>query len=319
VVTQRNIYTRRLPELHAVLRRLRTFVDAHAHHAVLISEAYVEDAGELARFYGNDDEIQLPFNFALAQVPGLDAAAFRRAVAEVELACAGRWPSLVLSNHDIDRACDRYADSADIDAVGKLLAVMLLTLRGIPFLYYGEEIAMRTYPPARVEEVRDPVGRRFWPTYKGRDGVRRPMPWEAGMDGAGFTRGRPWLPLSADAGQRNVASQQGQPGSVLELYRRVIAARQQHAALRDGEYEALESPRDVFAFLRRNGRETVLVLLNMSAEACEMPVAGIGRSAEGAVWHVVAGTHRRDADAVGPGPCVLAPFEGVVLADAIAR
>jgi glycosidase len=145
------------------------------------------------------------------------------------------------------------------------------------------------------------------------------MAWEAGKDGGGFTRGRPWLPQSADAGQRNVASQQGQPDSVLELYRRVIAARHQHAALRDGEYEALDSLRDVFAFIRRGGGETVLVLLNMSAEVCEVPVSGVGGSSEGAVWHVVAGTHRRDADAVGPGPCALAPFEAVVLGDAIAR
>jgi alpha-glucosidase len=314
VVTQRNLYTRRLPELHEVLRRLRAFVDGHAHHAVLISEAYVEDAGELARFYGNDDEIQLPFNFSLAQVPRLDADGFRRAVAEIEVACAGRWPSLVLSNHDIDRACDRYADGADVEAVGKLLGVMLLTLRGVPFLYYGEEIAMRTDPPARVEDVRDPVGRRFWPTYKGRDGVRRPMPWEsAGQNGAGFTRGHPWLPLSADAHQRNVASQQGRPGSVLELYRRVIAARQRHTALREGDYEALESPPDVFAFRRRGGGETAVVLLNMSAAVRTVPLSGVGSSGDDSAWQVVAGTHRHDVDAIGPGPCALAPFEAVVL------
>jgi alpha-glucosidase len=295
---------------------VRAFVDRRAPNAVLISEAYVEDAGELARFYGNGDEMQLPFNFALAQVRGLDAAAFRRAVAEVEQACAGHWPSLVLGNHDIDRAADRYAGDADPEAVGKLLAAMLLTLRGTPFLYYGEEIGMRTDPPARLEDVQDPVGRRFWPTYKGRDGVRRPMPWHAG-DGAGFTRGRPWLPLPGDAAERNVAEQRGRSRSLLEFYRRLIAVRREHVTLREGDYEALDSPPNVFAFARRAGKRAMLVLLNMSAAASDVTLPGAGGA--GAGWEMVAGTHRAELERVEAGSCALAPFEAVVLRQTTAR
>ncbi len=128
-------------------------------------------AAELTAFYGADDEMHLPFNFFLAQVAGRDAAAFREIVVQVEQACDGRWPSLVLSNHDIDRACDRFAAGADPDVVARLIATLLLTLRGTPFVYYGEEIAVRTEPPASIEEVRDPVGRRFWPIYTRRGGA----------------------------------------------------------------------------------------------------------------------------------------------------
>src|SRR5262249_28323871 len=144
------------------------------------------------------------------------------------------WPSLVLSNHDIDRACDRLAPrsgseqalGADPDAVARLLAVLLLTLRGTPFLYYGEEIGMRTEPPARIEDVQDPVGRRFWPRYKGRDGVRRPMPWNGGA-GHGFTTGHAWLGFPSDAAARHVAAQHADPASLLSLYRALLRLRRE--------------------------------------------------------------------------------------------
>ena len=108
VVTQEFRHTRRLPEVHDVLRRVRRFVARRAPDAVLISEAYVDTVADLVCFYGNDDEMHLPFNFFLAQVPSREAALFKRAVEDVEQACGDRWPSLVLSNHDIARACDRY-------------------------------------------------------------------------------------------------------------------------------------------------------------------------------------------------------------------
>src|SRR5207245_7706177 len=99
----------------------------------------------------------------------------------------------------------------EADRVARLLAMLLLTLKGSPFLYYGEEIGMRTEPPRRIEDVCDPVGRTFWPRYKGRDGVRRPMPWSSDP-GAGFTRAAPWLTPPSDAATRNVERQRGDAG-----------------------------------------------------------------------------------------------------------
>src|SRR5262249_50589731 len=124
VVAQEWAYNRLPGEVLDALHRVRRFVDRERSDAVLISEAYLDDASELVPFYGRngDDGMHLPFNFFLAQVPSLEAPLFRRAVEDVETACRGRWPSLVLSNHDIVRACDRLAAPADAHPCAKLLA-----------------------------------------------------------------------------------------------------------------------------------------------------------------------------------------------------
>jgi alpha-glucosidase len=309
VVTQDFVQSRRLPEVHAALRRVRGFVDRHAPDTVLISEAYVDEVGDLVRFYGDDDEMHLPFNFFAAQVPTLDAALFRRAIDEVDAACGERWPSLVLSNHDIERACDRYAGAEHADAVARVLAMLLLTLRGTPFLYYGEEIAMRTHPPARLEDVRDPVGRTFWPAYKGRDGVRRPMQWED-KPGGGFSTAAPWLALAPDVRTRNVAQQAEDPRSVLHFYRALLRARRASDALRAGRYRSLVSDPQVFAYVREGLHETMLVVLNMSSTARPAALAiqppGTRR--------VVLGSHRTRGEALTMEGLQLHAFEALLLA-----
>src|SRR5436190_9726759 len=267
VDSQHELYTRGLPELHDTLRRVRAFVEHRQPDAILISEAYVGSAEQLTAFYGADDEMHLPFNFFLAQVPARDAA-MREAVERVEAAGGGRWPSLVLSNHDIDRACDRFAGDDDPDAVARLLAMLLLTLRGTPFIYYGEEIAMRTDPPRSIDEVRDPVGRRFWPSYKGRDGVRRPMQWSS-APGAGFSQATPWLPLSCDSGARNVDAQNADANSILGFYRSLLRLRRVSPALAAGDYDGLDSGPGILAYARTNRRERVLVVLNFTSEVRE--------------------------------------------------
>jgi alpha-glucosidase len=359
VRTQHFVRTARLPEVHDVLTRLRRFVDRHSSAVVLISEAYVETPADLVRFYGAEEpEIHLPFNFFIAQVPALDASAFRQAVDQFEAACGApferggagpileeragrdqaeggtpavapaaraetgsgdgtarhsgydRWPSLVLSNHDIERACDRLADGHDPDAVARLLATLLLTLRGSPFIYYGEEIGMRTYPPEGLEQVRDPVGRRFWPAYKGRDGERRPMQWD-GTPGAGFTAGAAWLPVARDAAVRSVERQEAVPESLLNYYKALLRLRRSCQALGDGRYRALPAPAGVFAYTRSRAADTVLVLVNMSASECDVNAGAIAELASGA-WGVLLGTHR-GPDGVLPDTWRLEPLEAILL------
>jgi len=309
VVAQEWAHNRRPDEVLDALQRVRRFVDRDGRDAVLISEAYLDTADELAPFYGRhgDDGMHLPFNFFLAQVPSLDARLFRRAVEDVEAATRGRWPSLVLSNHDINRACDRLA-AANTDACAKLLAMLLLTLRGTPFIYYGEEIGMPTDPPRDRDEVLDPVGRTFWPAYKGRDGVRRPMPWD-GSAGHGCTRGTPWLHFPGDAASRHVAAQADDGASVLEFYRALLRLRADTPALREGAYRSLESASAVFAYTR--SADEVLVALNMSdrvverALTADVPTRGNAR--------VALGTHRAAEAPVDAQALVLQPFEGVVI------
>jgi alpha-glucosidase len=309
VYSQEFVYNRRLPEVHDTLRRVRAFVEERHPTALLISEAYVDSVADLVCFYGDDNEMHLPFNFFLAQVPNLDAALFRNAVEEVQQACGERWPSLVLNNHDIARSCDRHGDTQHADAIAKLLAMLLLTVRGTPFLYYGEEIGMRTEHPARQEEVRDPVGTMFWPFYKGRDGARRPMSWDT-TSTAGFTRGTPWLALSRDSTQRNVRNQRADPGSVLAWYRALLSVRRRSTALTKGAYSTLGIDSDVFAYAREHGTERLVIVLNMADAARDTAIAGV----IGSGWRVVLSTHRASGDPVDMIRLRLAAFEALLIA-----
>src|SRR5262249_42732128 len=285
VYTQEFVYKRRLPDVHHALRRVRTFVEERDPTALLISEAYVDRVADLVCFYGEDNEMPLPFNFFLAQVPRLDAALFRRAVEEVEQACGQRWPSLVLNNHDVARSCDRYGHVQNADAIAKLLAMLLLTLRGTPFLYYGEEIGMRTEHPASRDEVRDPVGKVFWPHYRGRDGARRPMRWNS-TPSAGFTRGTPWIALSSDNTQRNVRDERADPGSVLAWYRALLHLRRGSLVLTEGRYRTLAANPDVFAYVREQGPERLVVVLDMADASRDAALEGV----TGSNWRVMLST-----------------------------
>ena len=312
---QEKKYNRDLPEVQDAVVRLRAFNDRVNPESVLVGEAYVPKWEELMRYYGPaDNGVHLPFNFFLVMEPArsqLKAQVFRDVIAQSERALAGRWTTYVLSNHDIPRHYDRLGDGRHNDEIARLTATMLLTLRGSPFLYYGEEIGMVTTEPKTVEEVRDPVGRRYWPLRKGRDGERTPMQWDA-TPHAGFTRGTPWLPVPPSAREKNVAAQASDPSSLLGFYRRMIALRRASPALLDGDYTAVGDDPHVYAYLRRSPRQRMLVALNMSAESrtLSLDTAAVGRAAGGRLRL----SSRRGAPQTFDGRSLqLAPFEAVVL------
>jgi alpha-glucosidase len=237
--------------------------------------------------------MNFPFTFASF------GAEIRDVVQATEAALpSGAWPVWSASNHDVGRFPTRWCGGDERKVRAALL--LLLTLRGTPILYYGDEIGM---PDAAVPRgsVRDPVGLRGWPDDPGRDPGRTPMQWN-GEPGAGFTPDdvRPWLPLG-DATGRNVADQRSDPRSTLNLCRDLIALRRATPELRFGSYEALPSAPGVWAW--RRGPETV-VALNLSDEAAELAA---GPST------ILIGTDRSlDGDEVS-GHISLAPWEGVVL------
>jgi glycosidase len=154
--------------------------------------------------------------------------------------------------------------------------MLLLTLRGTPFLYQGEEIGMRNVP-IPPERLQDPLAFRLHPSLS-RDPSRTPLPWRAGP-GAGFTDGEPWLPLGVDAPERNVAAQRAAPGSLLQLYRALLALRRRTPALHRGAYAARRAPKDVFAFERSEGRQRAVVALNFGSAPARVSL-GRGRIAE---------------------------------------
>jgi alpha-glucosidase len=258
---EQNKYNTKLPEVHDILRGLRQV--ANEYDAVLIGETWTADVAELNQYYGKgNNELQLPMDFLFTMVNKLSPAEFRKQIAAVN--AASGWPTFVISNHDIVRSYDRYGDGKHNDEIAKLMAALYLTLRGTPIMYYGEEIGMKTTPPTRPEDVKDPIGRKGWPKEKGRDGERTPMQWD-NSENAGFTKGTPWLPVPPTYKTHNVAHELKDPDSILEFYKSVLKLRHTNSALLNGDYKAInESNANVLSYLRVYKDKAVIVSLNMS-------------------------------------------------------
>jgi len=253
-------YNKKLPEMHLALQRLRKVADEYG--AVLIGETWTSNVAELEEYYGNNgNELQLPMDLMLTDLP-FSAATFREHIRAVD--AARGWPTYVITNHDIRRSYSRYADGLHNDDIAKMMAGFYLTLRGTPVMYYGEEIGMENNDPKRKEDVKDPIGVLGWPLEKGRDGERTPMQWSGGS-GAGFTSGRPWLPIPDSVKTHNVVSEDKDAHSVLSFYKQVIHLRKTEPALLEGSYIPLtESDPNVISYLRSSKDGTALVVLNFS-------------------------------------------------------
>ena len=280
VYGDRNIehkYTDNYPEVHDVLKEVRKVVDKYPGNPVLITEADEPNVQELTKLYGKDDEVQLPMDFQIADVNKLSAPTFRRLFNEIDSNTAHGQPEYFFSNHDQPRQWDRYGDGVHNDQIAKLMAALLLTTRGTPQMYYGEELGMRTTDPARIEDVHDPIGKLGWPKEKGRDGERTPMQWTSAAN-AGFTTSpTPWLPVPHVASTYNFEKEKQDPSSIFNAYRRLLALRKSEPALRDGSYQAInEDDPNVFAYLRQTAGSTVLVALNMSSQPRTIAINGKG-------------------------------------------
>jgi alpha-glucosidase len=182
----------------------------------------------------------------------------------------GAWPNWVLGNHDKPRFASRLGCVA-----ARVAAMLLLTLRGTPTWYYGDEIGMQDVPiPPHL--ARDPQGKRQ-PAY-GRDPVRTPMQWDS-RPNAGFCPANvlPWLPLAADYHQINVAVEREDAHSMLTLTRSLLTLRRTKPALTRGSYQALEdSSKQCFVYLRAYGKQRLVVALNLSSEAQTVRLSEFG-------------------------------------------
>jgi alpha-glucosidase len=302
------------PDLPALIDRFRAAVDERPG-TMSVGELFVgttEGAASLTA------PRHLVFDWDLLAQPW-SASAFRAAIRRRERAFgADRWPTVVLSNHDQPRHASRLADSvgatgAARDAIAKAAAVLILTMRGTPFLYYGEELGMGdvAIPP---EESIDAPAARVAPDFPwwDRSRSRTPMPW-TGEPGAGFSTGRPWLRLGPDTARRNVAAQAADPGSVLACYRRLIAARHELASLQDGSMTVVRTGRpDTLAFRRRGSGSEVLVITAFAGDEVRM---SLPRPSGGGRWRSVVGSHVDPAGVEADGTTVrLRGYEALVLA-----
>lgn len=297
-----HVHTTDQPEVHAVIGRMRRLFDESGDR-VLIGEIYLP-VERLMRYYGEEEPgVHLPFNFQLI-LAQWDARHLARLIDEYEAALPeGGWPNWVLGNHDQHRIASRVGA-----AQARVAAMLLLTLRGTPTIYYGDEIGMRdvAIPPERVQ---DPFEKNVPGKGLGRDPERTPMQWSAAPN-AGFTTGEPWLPLAEDFAEVNVEAQRADPRSMLALHRRLIDLRRGEPALEVGRFRGVEADGDVLAYLRhsRSGESDFLVVLNLGPRPHAFRVPeGIGAGT------VAVSTYLdREGEPVGR-EVSLRPDEGIVI------
>jgi len=313
-----DLYTKNLPEVHEVMRRLRAMTDGYPGERVLIGETYVPTTADLDAWYGGaaHDELQLPMDTLVGLGNRLDADAFRRELTAAETQLHHSQPLLVFDNHDNVRSWDRFGDGVHNAQIARIIAALLLTSRATTLIYQGEEIGQTTATPTRVEDVRDPIGITGWPKQKGRDGERTPMQWDASNPQAGFsTNPHTWLPVASNYRTVNVRSESADPESLLNWYRRLIALRRSNAALRGGRTVMLDTGnREVLSYARVTAGEAVLVSLNMTARAQSVAPALAASGVHGTKLHTLLSSPAALPDVAANARIRLPPFAAWVAA-----
>ena len=292
-----HVHDRGHPDVHHVYREFRSILDEYDGDRFSVGEIHIFDWNEWATYYGDNDELHMPYNFSLVWA-GWSPTEIRTRVEALEAVVpTDGWPNQVLGNHDEQRLATRHGPENALAA-----AVLLLTLRGQPTLYYGDELALReTDVPSEARQ--DPWGIRV--PGMSRDGCRSPMPWTAGP-GHGFTDPdvMPWLPFGDDAETRNVEMELGDTGSTLNFVRLLLALRRSRPSLHRGTIEFLDDvPDDVLGYVRRfNGQDTV-VFINFAASDRTVPLSPTAA--------LLLSTDR--ASLLQVGSAILAPHAAVVV------
>jgi len=269
---QQHLHDKTQPENIDFLKRFRALIDGYGARMAV---GEVGDEGRslatVAAYTSGGDKLQMCYTFDLLG-PEFSAAHVRKCVTAFEQQVVDGWICWAFSNHDVVRHVSRWLRPGDdAEAMAKFAIDLLVSLRGSICLYEGEELGL---PEAEIafEDLRDPYGIRFWPAFKGRDGCRTPMPWESAAPNAGFTTGKPWLPVPDTHRARALDVQQGDAASVLAHYRGALTFRRAHPALVSGAIEFLDAEDDVLAFIRSTDSERLLCLFNFAGESAEWAV-----------------------------------------------
>ncbi|HYH93527.1 MAG TPA: alpha-amylase family glycosyl hydrolase [Candidatus Saccharimonadales bacterium] len=312
---QEHIHDRDSPDFPELIARFRSILDEQPGR-MSVGELFASEPERAPALFADR---HLVFDWGLLAAPW-SAEAYAAAIDGRERYFGeDRWLANVLSNHDQSRQATRLAASAgidDTDAVARAAAVVLLTLRGTPFLYYGEELGTRDVP-VPDDRIIDPPARRALvdPDFQwwNRDLCRSPIPWTPDANGHGFTTGSPWLPFGDDASVRNVETESADPGSVLSTYRRLIGLRRSTDALRTGRFRRVElATPDVLSYLRETATERVFVVVDFAGEGRTVDLSGLGTRA----WRPVGGTHVEPSTPGADGSLALRPLEAVILVEA---
>jgi alpha-glucosidase len=306
---QKHVYTRNRPKSQRITRLLRKLLDEYDDR-MCVGEIYTMPPGDpatAADYLGSGiDSIHLAFDFSLMFQPW-NARKFYLCLKKwYSKIPKNGWACNVLSNHDLFRSNSRFGKRKYVVEKSRIMAVLILTLKGTPFIYYGEEIGMTNGKLTR-SQISDPLGKRFWPFFKGRDRARTPMQWNSGIN-AGFSSFTPWLPVNQDYSELNVQVESEDKDSVLTLYRKLVRLRNDTPALQSGDWvPVITGEKGILAFHRILNRDKFFVLLNFRKRSGRifLPLAEPGI--------VLISTHRQELTSIKSGIERIFPFEATVL------
>ena len=276
-----------LPEVHGVIRRMRSMINSYPDDRVLIGETYLPNVQELNKWYGGakHDELQLPMDMQVGFEPKLDVNEFRQRINDAETKISGNQPLFVFDNHDNPRTAYRYGDGVHNKAIDEMLATILFTTRSTALMYYGDELEMPTTIPTQKEQVKDPIGITGWPKEKGRDGERTPMQWNSSTSAGFSSNPNTWLPVAPDYKDVNVEVESHTPDSMLNWYKKLIALRRSNPAMHEGSMKMLDiGNENVVAWTRTApSGKVVLVACSFVAEpqviSLQSAAGGSGKTA----------------------------------------
>jgi alpha-glucosidase len=260
---QYHYYNNTQPENLAFLERLRALLDRYPGSTAL-GEISSEDSLATMAEYTGDTRLQMGYSFELL-TRDCSATYIRETIENFEARVKDGWPCWAISNHDVERVATRWGNGVVDSGIANQLSALVCSLRGSVCVYQGEELGL---PEAEIpfEALQDPFGIAFWPTFKGRDGCRTPMPWQNAADG-GFTTGKAWLPIAGEHLALSVAIQEQQADSTLHGFRRFMRWRQTQSALRLGSIRFYQISEPLLGFVREYQGEKILCVFNLSGEA----------------------------------------------------
>lgn len=263
---QRHLYDKNRPENLDFLRRLRTVMEPFG--AAALGEVGDAQRGLeiLGQYTSGGDKVQMCYAFEFLSKEPLTAGHVAATLGALERAAPDGWACWAFSNHDVVRHVSRWRLT---DAASRAHATLLALLRGSICIYQGEELGL-TEAELAFEDLRDPYGIEFWPEFKGRDGARTPMVWQAGVLNGGFSSGHAWLPIPGEHHRLAVDVQAADPASMLQHYRRVLAFRRAHPALVAGDLRALDAAGTVLSFCREGGGERLFCAINLGEDAAAL-------------------------------------------------
>ena len=262
---QRHVYDKTRPENLDFLKRVRKLLDEFGASTSVGEIGDIDAIDIMAAYTGGKERLHMAYTFDMLRLPFVPET-YRSRVESFFKTAPDGWPCWSFSNHDVIRHVTRWAEhGASRETLAKQAIALLLSFKGSVCIYQGEELGL---PEAKLayEELTDPPGIRFWPENPGRDGCRTPIPWDEGPAPNGFTTGKPWLPVKPEHSALNVASQDKDPGSVLNHYRAVLKYRKDNPVFGAGDIAFFDTAAPVLAFRRDLGDASIICAFNLSTE-----------------------------------------------------